>query len=436
MLASSLPFAIKTIDSINHLYSKVSTISGHFKHLESHLLGISSWSISNISCSSCWNISSNIKTIFSKMAGAPSVDASQMQILEAIVDQEEQQIIEDDQPAEGEAASPSPERPSSAKPPKSTIKTEQEAKIHIVDTIIYDILSSDSTYHTPPSESIRKIYDSFSVIMSDGVDLTTAVGDYNLITLIEFMKQSSVDKSTTPWDLSHQSDPISVFTVLDNINYEKFIRTGSIILEGIDDAMPYVHRHPHLFQSPLAAINFCIVDHALHRISGRPKNHQSLVLIHLKLEPAGLIASNTLMAFSRPSHPDQELEHLMDHFPNISKYARTSCCLQGPPSSSINEVISSEGFAEYHLLDYTSISGPNFLAIHSAIQLLGNIEIQGKAERFIRTFHPNYISLIKGSKRQYQPSGEGQQWKSHRSASSMATSVDKDGSITINVKYD
>ena len=166
----------RDIGSINHLYSKVSTISGHLQHLEGHLLGISSWSISNISCSSCWNISSNIKSIFSKTAGASSVDASQMQIIEAIVDQEEHQIIEDDQPAEGEAASPSPERPSSAKPPKSTIKSEQEAKIHIVDTIIYNILASDSTYHTPPSESIRIIYDSFSVILAEGVDITTAMG--------------------------------------------------------------------------------------------------------------------------------------------------------------------------------------------------------------------------------------------------------------------
>ena len=133
VLASSLPFAIKTLGSINHLYRKVSPISSHLQHLEGHLLGISGWSISNISCSSCWNLSSNIKSIFSKMAGARSVDASQMQILEAIVDQEEQQIIEDSQPAE-EEASPVPERPSSAKPPKSTIKSEQEAKIHIVDT--------------------------------------------------------------------------------------------------------------------------------------------------------------------------------------------------------------------------------------------------------------------------------------------------------------
>ena len=253
-----------------------------------------------------------------------------MEILEGIVDAEEQQIIEDHQPAEGEASA-SPERPASTKPPKSSIKTEQEAKMHIVDTIIYDILASDSTYHTPPSETISKIYDSFSVIMSSGVDLASAVGDYTLITLIEYMKQTAVDKSTSPWDLSHQHDPISAFTVLD-INYEKFFRTGSIILEGVDQSMPYVHRHPHLFQSPLAAINFCIVDHALHRISGKAKDHESLVLIHLKLEPAGLIASNTLMAFSRPSHPDQELEHLMDHFPNISKCARTACCLQGPPS--------------------------------------------------------------------------------------------------------
>ena len=77
-----------------------------------------------------------------------------------------------------------------------------------------------------------------------------------------------------------------MFTVLDNINYEKFIRTGSIIFEDQDEGMPYVHRHPHLFQSPLAAINFCIVDHALHRINGKAKMHESLLLIHLKLEPA------------------------------------------------------------------------------------------------------------------------------------------------------
>ena len=96
-------------------------------------------------------------------------------ILEGIVDQEEQQIIEDSQPAE-EEASPSQERPSSAKPPQSSIKTEHEAKIHIVDSIVYNILASDSTYHTPASESIRRIYDSFSIILAEGVDITTAMG--------------------------------------------------------------------------------------------------------------------------------------------------------------------------------------------------------------------------------------------------------------------
>ena len=196
-----------------------------------------------------------------------------------------------------------------------------------------------------------------------------------------------------------------MFIVLDDITYGKFISTGSIILEGIDESMPYVHHHPHLFQSPLSAINFCIVDHALHRISGKPKDHASHILVHLKLEPASLISSNTLMGFSRPSHPDQELENIMKHMPNISQYSRTSYSFQGPPSSFINEVTPSDGFAEYHLLDYSSISGPNFLSIPSAINLLGNIDIAGKAERFIRAFHPAYINLIEGIKRQAQGGG-------------------------------
>ena len=228
------------------------------------------------------------------------------------------------------------------KPAISTIKDEKAAKIHIIDTIIYDTLSSDVAYHTPASETIRKIYDSFGTIMMDGIDLTSMTSDFTLITLVDFMKKASVHKSSTPWDLSHEKDPISVFTVLDDITYGKFISTMSILMEGIDESMPYVHHHPHLFQLPLGAINFCIVDHALHRISGKPKDHASHILVHLKLEPAGLIASNTLMGFLRTSHPDQELKNIMKHMPNISQYSRTSCSFQGPPSSFINELTTSQ----------------------------------------------------------------------------------------------
>ena len=191
VLASSLPFAIETVCCINHLYSKVSTINRHIKHLEGHLLSISGWSISNINCSSCWNISSNIKSIFSKMAAAPSTEASQQM---DVTENEEQQVIEDHHSAEVEAPT-SPERAASIsdlKPPINNIKTEKEAKIHIIDAIIYDTMSSDASYHTPPSETISKIYDSFGPIMADGLDLTSMTSDYTLITLVDFMKQASV----------------------------------------------------------------------------------------------------------------------------------------------------------------------------------------------------------------------------------------------------
>ena len=74
LLASSLPFAIKTFDHLHHLHSKTTTINGHIKHLERHLWNISSsWgitNISNISCigSSCRNMSSSIKSIICKMS--------------------------------------------------------------------------------------------------------------------------------------------------------------------------------------------------------------------------------------------------------------------------------------------------------------------------------------------------------------------------------
>ena len=40
-----------------------------------------------------------------------------------------------------------------------------------------------------------------------------------------------------------------------HINYGKFIRTDIIILESIDDSMPYVHQHPHLFHQGAASMN-------------------------------------------------------------------------------------------------------------------------------------------------------------------------------------
>ena len=126
-------------------------------------------------------------------------------------------------------------------------------------------------------------------------------------------------------------------------------------------------------------------------------------------------------------------EHIMNHIPNINKYARTSCCSQGPPSSFINELISSEGFrsshlraynlekviikfdivigimntlghfaqrghqsptviklnitVEYHVIDFSSISGPNYLSITSVI----NLDIIVKVERFIRVIYLPYV---------------------------------------------
>ena len=136
-------------------------------------------------------------------------------------------------------------------------------------------------------------------------------------------------------------------------------------------------------------------------------------------------------------------EYIMKHIPNISKYARTSCCPPDPSSLLISEWISSKEprsshpgasdfkktiielgiflnildnlghFAqrghhpstvikldfpavikmdildlEYHILDFSSISGLNYLSITSVI----NLDIIVKEERFIRTTHLLYIN--------------------------------------------
>ena len=128
-------------------------------------------------------------------------------------------------------------------------------------------------------------------------------------------------------------------------------------------------------------------------------------------------------------------EYIRKHIPNISQYSKTSCS-QGPPSSFINDLITSEGFrgshlraynlkkvviksdivfdildiighfaqrghqspttikldiiTEYHLLDFSSISGPNFFSVPSAI----NSDIIVNVEKFIRVTHLWYTHHI------------------------------------------
>ena len=91
-----------------------------------------------------------------------------------------------------------------------------------------------------------------------------------------------------------------------------------------------------------------------------------------------------------------------------SSFATTAATFQGPSSQFINTIVSQDYFAEYHLLDYSSNSGPNYINVTSAVNLLNNQEISSKAERFIRTFYPNYIYLVRGIKRQALSSGDQQ----------------------------
>ena len=54
------------------------------------------------------------------------------------------------------------------------------------------------------------------------------------------------------------------------------------------------------------------------------------------------------------------------------------------------ELINRDILAEYHLLDYICINGPNHISVNRVI----NLDINIKAERFIRTICPSHINLL------------------------------------------
>ena len=93
-------------------------------------------------------------------------------------------------------------------------------------------------------------------------------------------------------------------------------------------------------------------------------------------------------------------------------------------------------YSEYYLLDLGSITAAfNFdimvkveriisITQSFCICLLTNLDIDIKAERVIRTFHPDYLYFIKGINWQTSSGDHQQTLKSHREASLMNTSVE------------
>ena len=204
-------------DYINHLHSRVTTISGHIRHLEKRLWSISSsWSItniSNVSCidSSCWNITSSIKSIFNKMAGA-SASSQPMDIISEEQQHQasdvEQAASSQEQKSEQKAIAPLSPSITNLKPVIGGVEDENAAKIHI----IYNTSSSDPAYNTPASSSTLQVYDSFGNILDDGVDVTSKVNDYSMIAWIHrcMASGSRLETSSSTTCRRHQLMYISI----------------------------------------------------------------------------------------------------------------------------------------------------------------------------------------------------------------------------------
>ena len=194
LVSSSLPFAIKTLDHIHHLHSKVLAI---IKHLEKQLWSISgSWgitSISNVSCidSCCCNITSSIKSIFSKMAASAEALASTPSRFHQHLrssrlhhhqlkssHRQHHRCQHQPQPSPSSSPSRQKERPRSS----SSIQ------------VIQEMLRTDPAYITPPSEAIKGLYDSWWCILgSDGADITTKTSEQSIIMkLINWQRKASV----------------------------------------------------------------------------------------------------------------------------------------------------------------------------------------------------------------------------------------------------
>ena len=92
----------------------------------------------------------------------------------------------------------------------------------------------------------------------------------------------------------------------------------------------------------------------------------------------------TILDMNDIIRPEPSAEyHLLD-YTSISRFDHPApICIKA-------ELINKDTLAEYHLLDYICINGPNHISVNRVI----NLDINIKAERFIRTICPSHINLF------------------------------------------
>ena len=167
------------------------------------------------------------------------------------------------------------------------------SKVHLIDEIITETVRMDPAYIGSPSDAIRSIYDSFACILdTQGIDITSRTQDY------------SISRPST----GRRRLLSSFFIVASNVVYDRWRATGDMIIKGALTEVSCVHQRPHLHQSSVSVINFCVAERALMRLSRHQLHHELNVLIHLKIQPASLIKGNILAPLCRPSHPDMEIQ--------------------------------------------------------------------------------------------------------------------------------
>ena len=106
----------------------------------------------------------------------------------------------------------------------------------------------------------------------------------------------------------------------------------------------YVFHHPHLHPDSITAVSYCIVTHCIMKLASHQLQHESNVIVHLKLCPADLIKDNVLIPFNWASGSDMESENMQHHFINIHKHNIAAAVIQGPSSNIIKEIISQPNF--------------------------------------------------------------------------------------------
>ena len=220
----------------------------------------------------------------------------------------------------------------------------------------------------------------------------------------------------SPFHYSYVSDPThqgTYYTVVEDSELEAWETTGrtTLTLSEWKSTTSKVFQHLHLHEHPLEALNYIIALIHNSMSTTIPPWNERLHLIALNLYPRTTVERHLMEYYQREGSDYKELENHSNTLQEMTKFTTSTTVISGPSYNYVQEMLT-PAFYKKHLVDTTTISGPDHINYKSVRNMFNRH--YDKTVEFLQEERPKLPEAARWKRRRLQLESQQQPWARRR----------------------